>query len=889
LEVLAAPAGAGKSFALSALTQVWQADGGQVLGVATSRKAMGVLREEGIDNVETITSLLTAAESAAAGGPIEERLRLRPGQLLIVDEAGMSATADLDRLRGLVEQAGGKMLMAGDHRQLSPVEAGGVFAELAERGGGRVHTFAEVRRFRDVDPVTGERRIRHWEAQASLGLRQGRVEALDAYADHGRLRSGAASAMVERAYQGWLADHLAGHDSLLIARTGEQAAELATRARADLVRAGRVEADGVGLHNNTRAGVGDLVQLRLNAAWLKTDSGRRWAVNRDVVQVLERETDGSLVVAYADGDQLRLPAGYVREHVELAYATTVHGAQGRTVVTCHSLIDALASRELAYVALTRGWQANYAYVITHDQQPGTRPVPVEEIPDMRAVLADVLERSEIEHSAHEVLRRELEAAGRLDALTPIWTDLAEQEAAARYGQALATALGPDGYRRLKSAEGYGPLLRLARHAEAQGLDAVSMLGQAVGVRELDTAKDPARALHWRLEQELGRIEAAEQRAEQWSVKNAGVEGEAAMRAELADQRRLKAQVRTSWVVRTPEGEGELDRVRQELAELMDARRAELGWQQAEAPAPWALERLGPVPEDAAGRAAWAERAGWVAAYREAYRYEHERDAIGPCPPRGAVDARLAWEAAWLQLGEDAERDRIAAATDTQLRNVITAWEREQAWAPPYAAEELQAAYLAAGDYRAQAVQTRLAPAQQPEEREQVRAEATELAARWDAQAVGQRAAALERLAVQLEERAAALEQVHRVRQAWCEETAAVRQRAEQAQLELERRAPIEPEPQAPAAMAQRVPPAMRGEEPRAETEPARLDVATALEQAQRAEQILTARAQARVAAEAEAQHSQDAWVAERQAALEAVPGAEVAHGPQLRMPGPGPM
>lgn len=51
------------------------------------------------------------------------------------------------------------------------------------------------------------------------------------------------------------------------------------------------------------------------------------------------------------------------EHLTLAYASTVHAAQRRTVHTSHALLDEVAAREAAYVALSRGRDTNTAYLV----------------------------------------------------------------------------------------------------------------------------------------------------------------------------------------------------------------------------------------------------------------------------------------------------------------------------------------------------------------------------------------------------------------------------------------------------------------------------------------------------------------------------------------------
>ncbi len=57
-----------------------------------------------------------------------------------------------------------------------------------------------------------------------------------------------------------------------------------------------------------------------------------------------------------------LPADYVREHVELGYASTAHRAQGRTVDTAHAYVSGETTREPLYVMASRGRDSNRLYV-----------------------------------------------------------------------------------------------------------------------------------------------------------------------------------------------------------------------------------------------------------------------------------------------------------------------------------------------------------------------------------------------------------------------------------------------------------------------------------------------------------------------------------------------
>ena len=155
--------------------------------------------------------------------------------------------------------------MCGDHEQLSAVEGGGGMMLLARRLGWV--QLAEPQRFTHA-----------WERDATLRLRAGDVTVLAEYEQHGRLRGGTPEEAAEQAYRGWLADFLDGKDTLLMARTEDQARELSRRARDDLIRYGLVApGPSVRLAAGEQASTGDLVMARRNTRL--TQPGERWRVS----------------------------------------------------------------------------------------------------------------------------------------------------------------------------------------------------------------------------------------------------------------------------------------------------------------------------------------------------------------------------------------------------------------------------------------------------------------------------------------------------------------------------------------------------------------------------------------------------------------------------------
>jgi exodeoxyribonuclease V alpha subunit len=104
-----------------------------------------------------------------------------------------------------------------------------------------------------------------------------------------------------------------------------------------------------------RIGLGDRIATRRN----DRDLG---VANRDVWTVAGTGKDGSLLVVGRDG-QRTLPREYVRDHVELAYASTAYGAQGQTVDSAHLVVGEGTGAAAAYVAMTRGRHRNVAHLV----------------------------------------------------------------------------------------------------------------------------------------------------------------------------------------------------------------------------------------------------------------------------------------------------------------------------------------------------------------------------------------------------------------------------------------------------------------------------------------------------------------------------------------------
>lgn len=430
LYVLVGAAGTGKSTTMAAVRAAWEATHGHgsVVGLAPSAAAAEVLADAVGIPAENTAKWITenrrlperearlrdcAARLARAyPSPATRQLQregaaemaayrrwsLRPGQLVIVDEASMAATKDLDHITSVATAAGAKVLLVGDWAQLSPVQAGGAFKLLVDAAGPDVATLHDVRRFRH-----------EWERDATLRLRVGDTTVADEFAGHGRVESGARGDMLDLLFEGWLTDRRAGRASLMVAADAETVDELNGRARAWRVRAGQVTAGGVRCGDGTVVGVGDVVVTRLNVRAMRT--GRGWVKNGDDWVVTATREDGSLRVTQPGGGAAAvLPAEYVREHVELGYASTAHRAQGRTVDTAHAYVTATTLREPLYVMASRGRDSNRLYVDTaHEPDWATAHAEAQAVEPLE-VLKKAIATSGADLAAHEIRRQEQASA-----------------------------------------------------------------------------------------------------------------------------------------------------------------------------------------------------------------------------------------------------------------------------------------------------------------------------------------------------------------------------------------------------------------------------------------------------------------------------------------------
>ncbi|NMN05877.1 MULTISPECIES: Ti-type conjugative transfer relaxase TraA [unclassified Novosphingobium] len=322
-------AGTGKSAMLGVAREAWEKAGFDVRGIALSGIAA-----ENLENGSGIASRTIASlEHQWAQG----RETLRPNSILVIDEAGMIGTRQMERVISEAEEQGAKVVLVGDPQQLQAIEAGAAFRSMAERHGA-------------VEITEVRRQAEEWQRNATRHLATGRTgEAIEAYHAAGLVvesptRESARDALIKR----WDADRQAHPEAsrLILTHTNAECDELNAQARDRLRDHGTLGTDvAVETNRGTR-----LFADQDRIMFLRNE--RELGVKNGMLGTIERVDRTGMAVRLDDG---RTVAFDHKDYADLThgYAATVHKSQGATLDRVHVLATPGLDRHGAYVALSR--------------------------------------------------------------------------------------------------------------------------------------------------------------------------------------------------------------------------------------------------------------------------------------------------------------------------------------------------------------------------------------------------------------------------------------------------------------------------------------------------------------------------------------------------------
>src|SRR5712664_3344914 len=295
LGVVVGYAGTGKSAMLGVAREVWEAAGYEVRGVALS----GIAAE----NLESGSGIASRTIASMEHGWHQGRDLLATRDVLVIDEAGMVGTRQLERVLSHATEAGAKVVLVGDPQQLQSIEAGAAFRSIHERHGGA--EIGEVRRQRE-----------DWQRDATRDLATGRTGvALEAYRSHGMVhevqtREQARGDLIER----WDRDRRAAPERsrIILTHTNDEVRALNEAARERMRSSGNL-GDEVRVtveHGDRGFAIGDRVMFQQNPRGLGVENGTLGTVEEASARTMTIQTDDGRSVRFDLKDYNRIDYGY---------------------------------------------------------------------------------------------------------------------------------------------------------------------------------------------------------------------------------------------------------------------------------------------------------------------------------------------------------------------------------------------------------------------------------------------------------------------------------------------------------------------------------------------------------------------------------------------------
>ncbi|MCR4266430.1 Ti-type conjugative transfer relaxase TraA [Nitratireductor sp. ZSWI3] len=329
LGVVVGYAGTGKSAMLGVAREAWEAAGYEVRGVALS----GIAAE----NLESGSGIASRTIASMEHGWKNGRDMLTNRDVLVIDEAGMVGTRQLERVLSYAQDAGAKVVLVGDPWQLQSIEAGAAFRSIHERHGG-------------VEIETVRRQREDWQRDATRDLATGRTgAAIHAYDAHDMMhiaatREDARNNLIER----WDRDRQASPDRsrIILTHTNDEVRALNEAARERMRDAGQLGDEvRVTVERGERSfASGDRVMFLQNERGLGVKNGALGTIEQVSTQSMTVRTDDGRGISFDLKDYDRIDHGY---------AATIHKAQGMTVDRTHVLATPGMDAHGSYVALSR--------------------------------------------------------------------------------------------------------------------------------------------------------------------------------------------------------------------------------------------------------------------------------------------------------------------------------------------------------------------------------------------------------------------------------------------------------------------------------------------------------------------------------------------------------
>jgi Ti-type conjugative transfer relaxase TraA len=343
LAIIDGQAGTGKSFTMAAIRESYEKAGYRVIGLGPTNAVAEDMRANGFGHAATIHSELFALNN--------DRTSWNRRTVVMVDEAAMLDTKLMTMVTAHANEAGAKLILAGDDRQLSSIDRGGMFGALKDRHGAAELT--EVKRQHKID----ERRASEWMASGNF------QDALGIYEQKGaihwtRTQGEARAGLVEQ----WARDSAASPDKsrFVFAYTNDDVASLNASLRAVRKERGELGEDHQldTAHGRHAFSKGDRIQFTANDKRVGLVNGNAGTIEK---------IDGTQITMTLDGRKPKTIRFDARtfDTFRHGYAGTIYRGQGRTLDQTYLYHSEHWRSAPSYVALTRHREKTEIFVATN--------------------------------------------------------------------------------------------------------------------------------------------------------------------------------------------------------------------------------------------------------------------------------------------------------------------------------------------------------------------------------------------------------------------------------------------------------------------------------------------------------------------------------------------
>lgn len=325
-------AGTGKSYILAAMRETYEKTGHTVYGaILQGKTAEDLERDSGIKS-STMHSFLSRLDKGT--------LKLDSKAVVVVDEAGMIGSRQMESILRHVENAGAKIRLVGDVKQLASVEYGRAFKEVSERV--EVASLTQIMRQKE-----------EWQRTASEQLSRHEIaEPLKAYAENGNVLFSENAAAAQTAIVEKWADYRAADPAqslVVLVHTNKERQTLNGLMREEIKKGGGLPGE---IDVNTAEGI---LKMAVGESVMFTKGDRELGVKNGTSGTIECIKGDSITVKLDNGKTATLSAKNQIEpnSITYGYASTVHKSQGMTKDRAIILANASMSLENTYVAMSR--------------------------------------------------------------------------------------------------------------------------------------------------------------------------------------------------------------------------------------------------------------------------------------------------------------------------------------------------------------------------------------------------------------------------------------------------------------------------------------------------------------------------------------------------------